>query len=187
MLFCRGARAEPRRTFSLEYRAETGCPREASLLWELGRRAPAAQRALAGATDVDAVVTVGVNAGGVQAHVQVRRADGVAERDVRGASCEEVARAAAFIIALALDPDEALTDGSSAPSLAQPPGGASEEREPVTRVPAAAPAAQKQAPRRAKRADREVHPLRFGAGVLAGVTGGAAPAPALALGAFLKL
>ena len=121
----------------------------------------------------------------IRAVVTVTRADGSTERVVSGASCEDVADAVAFILALALDAEEG-------PSAAAPPV-ASGLTETAGRPPETAPIPASMAITPTTRpssspASSASPPARFawGGGVLLGATGGVAPTLAFSEGLFFE-
>lgn len=156
--------ATPRR-FSLDYRAEVACPGEAELLRQIARRVPQATRITQGRAEIDAQIRIERDPNGLRGQIALTGADGLVQREVAGTDCEEIVRASALIVALALDPD---AESTSAP---EPPQ--------VTPLPATPPRPMPYAAAR--------YPLWVGAGVLAGAASGVAPSVSAYQGLYVGL
>lgn len=161
------ARAEAPRRLDLSYEAGALCASEEALVAEVQKRVPHSARVRGGPSDVSARVRFERGDGQLRASVTLTSLDGSAEREVRGADCDEVTRALALIVALALDPD-ASADAPAAP----PPA------EPARPAPPPPPLAARPRP-----ADSAVW---LGAGATVGLTGGVAPALTPYAGLFVE-
>lgn len=166
------------RRFTLVHRSDSACPGEASLLAEIQRRAPSALRVAGPSRDVETSVTVEGSGPEVRAHVIVQRAEGSSQREVKGRSCEEVNRAAALIIALALDPDADVGEG--------PGTGAIDSALPLATRSTASSVIANERPERSLVFMRKPTEWWMGVGLVAGATTGVSPDPALVVGAFVE-
>ena len=121
----RGAEAAPSAgdRLRLTWSAAEGCPSEQELLAEvdklLGDRAPRA----ASKEPVAVKATVSREAGGsFVVRLETPGEGSTQARELRGATCNAVADAAALILALMVDPDAAMAPEESAPSEPKTPG-----------------------------------------------------------------
>ncbi|WP_437509361.1 hypothetical protein [Sorangium sp. So ce1099] len=103
----------------IEYRAEAGCPTEA----EFRARVSARLRRQLGEADAASayVVTIDERDGRFTGRLGVRAADGgTSDRDVAGATCDDVVAALAVVTALAIDSQAADADAAAAATPAPP-------------------------------------------------------------------
>jgi hypothetical protein len=180
LLAAASAGAETPRRFQLEYRAAPSCPEKSELVRQIALRVPRATEVSAPPSEVAAAVAIEVEAGRYHAVIDLQRPDGKTRRDVDATDCEEVTRAAALIVALAIDPDAALRP---APEPAQ------HEPEPVRAAPAPAPALTPQPstePRPVSPPASRALPWRFELGAELGASGGVGPDPVLYEGGFVE-
>jgi hypothetical protein len=176
--------AAQEQALDLRYEADAVCPDLPAF--------SAILREKLGAAGIDALsavsprLQVGLRAidSGFAGQLQLRRADGTQyDREVRGASCAEVANALAFVLALALGVDDPAAVAAEPPnSTPEPPPPAAPVSPPKKITPAPAAAPRPHEPPR--------HPLRslwaFGGGVELGARAGLAPSWALVESAFLE-
>ncbi|WP_437757023.1 hypothetical protein [Sorangium sp. So ce1389] len=104
----------------IEYRAEAGCPTEAEFRAHVGARL---RRQMGEAEAASAyVVTIDERDGRFTGRLGVRAADGAAsDRDVAGATCDDVVAALAVVTALAIDSQAAdAAAGAAAPAPSAP-------------------------------------------------------------------
>ncbi|WP_437623943.1 hypothetical protein [Sorangium sp. So ce1151] len=108
----------------IEYRAEAGCPTEAEFRARVGARL---RRQLGEADAASAyVVTIDERDGRFTGRLGVRTADGAAsDRDVAGATCDDVVAALAVVTALAIDSQAAEAAAAAAAAAPAPSAPAS--------------------------------------------------------------
>ncbi|MCA9598280.1 MAG: hypothetical protein KC776_33440 [Myxococcales bacterium] len=157
------ARAADEKAYTLDYRAEDGCPSREAIVEQLGSRSRRLVETRRGGIPVSISLT---HAGTrYEGRSRVALPDGVRVRSLDGATCEEVADALTLIVALNLDPDA----GSDVSAADRQPDAPKPEPPPAPK-PAPAPGLQWRA--------------ALGGGV--GVRGGAVPNPGPALFAFAE-
>src|SRR5258705_1914175 len=104
-------RADPEREdVVLRYDAPSACPDRAALEAMVGQRTPAA-RFVDGAERVFAI-TVRASESGFAGELSVTGADGVADRTLTAARCDDLVGALALVVALAIDPEAASAVGT---------------------------------------------------------------------------
>ena len=164
------------------YEANSLCPEEQPLIAEIERRS---ERVAGSSPAVQAWVTIRGSDSRVKARVVVRRAEGTIHREISGEGCDEVIRAAALIVAIALDSDaEADTAAEAAPAEAAP----AEAAPPVTSRVLRAHDADADAEHRQRSPQREKEESAWwvGAGGLVGLTLGVSPNAVFSQGVFLE-
>lgn len=176
------SRALAEEPVSIWYRSSEGCPDGSDFVERLEARGKAARIATAG-DRVDFVVTLGVDDSGSRGRLERQTSDGiVAIRQVEGTSCEEVAEALAFSLALAdrgrpsAEPD--------ADTEIEPPGGEPAPPEQLVPSPAPPPDVSSTRPRAAQSRAPRKGVERFALGLFG--TGRTAVAPRGAWGAMLR-
>jgi hypothetical protein len=195
-----GSRTAAAVPFALDYEAPSGCPSREAFVGAIRERVPEAEISES-ATRYR--FRVAIEAEGEHARAQLTLGDGVPVRHVAPAPCPDVANSMVLMIAIVLTGDRfiRLLDRSPAPNeeplepevSAETPPETPPQREPPASVegkPVSKPA--EPAPARAGRApapSRELGSFRGGAWGAAGLAGGVAPFPAVALsgGAELEL
>lgn len=181
------AGAAPTRSYSLTLAPNAACPNDALIVARVAAREPGAERVALGG-DVVGTVSMARDGTRIRAVVTVTRADGSVERPVSGSSCEDAADAVAFILALALDAETATTleAPAGASGAAQTAGAEVEGALAAAVVPAAPVVSVATPPAAPARPPASRERLRWGGGVLFGVSGGVAPALALTEGLFFE-
>jgi len=154
----------------LDYAADSTCPDRSAFAELVEQRVQAAGVEAAFATAEPVKVSLVADSSEFVGQLEIVRRDGSRyQRGVRGASCDEVAHALAFVLALTLTATELPPSPAPKPPQAV---------EPTQRVPTRAPEPP---------VEKRRSPWGYGVGVQLGARAGIAPDWALVQGAFLEV
>lgn len=132
-----GAAAAEPQPYRIDYRAPDGCSSGDAFVYELVARTPLVRVAGAGDAAATYIVTLSAAPNGMIGELVLRERDGrETRRALRGATCDEVVRALAFIAAILVDPEAISRVPGEPPASARPARTTAPpptEREPVSR------------------------------------------------------